>query len=295
MTRTHLDRLEAEAIHILREAVAEAERPVLMYSVGKDSAAMLHCALKAFAPGRLPFPVLHVASGWDFADVLAHRDRIVAQHGLQLIVARSDDALNPFTTPTPEYTRRMLTEPLKRALTEGRFDAIFGGGRRDEDRARAKERIASFRGPDHGWNPRAQRPEPWQLLNLRVHRGESVRLFPLSNWTESDVWAYVARENVPVPPLYLARPRPVFERDGALLVADDDRVQLRPGEVVEERSIRFRTLGCWPLTGGHLSAAATIPEVIAELALDRQSERSGRLVDVDQSASMERKKAEGYF
>lgn len=295
----HLARLEAEAIHIFRDVVAEARRPVFLYSIGKDSSVMLHLALKAFFPAPPPFPFLHVASGWDFADMLAHRDRMVKRHGLELIVAHNSEAasrgVNPFDTPTPTYTRLMLTEPLKAALDRGRHDAIFGGGRRDEERARAKERICSVRGPDHGWDPKAQRPELWSIYNLRLAEGESVRVFPLSNWTELDIWHYIWLEDIPIVPLYLAARRPTLQRNGLCLMVDDERITLKPGERIEERMIRFRTLGCWPLSGAIDSGADTIPALIAEMLAMRTSERQGRRVDHDESASMELKKREGYF
>ncbi len=297
---SHLKRLEAEAIHIFRETVAEARNPVFLYSIGKDSSVMLHLALKAFYPAPPPFPFLHVASGWDFAAMLAHRDRMVADHGLELIVAHNDEAaaagIDPFATPTPEYTRLMLTEPLKAALTQHGFDAAFGGGRRDEEKARAKERVFSFRNARHAWEPKAQRPELWSLYNGRLNPGESMRVFPLSNWTEIDIWDYIRLESVPLVPLYLAAPRPVVERDGQIIVVDDAaRMQLRPGEKPVERMVRFRTLGCWPLSGALESRADTLDSMIAEVLGARGSERAGRMVDHDQSASMERKKAEGYF
>lgn len=296
---SHLARLEAEAIHIFRETVAEARNPVFLYSIGKDSSVMLHLALKAFAPAPPPFPFLHIASGWDFADMLAHRDRMVAAHGLELLVAHNADAaaqgIDPFQTPTPEYTRLMLTEPLKQALTRHGFDAAFGGGRRDEEKARAKERIFSFRNAAHVWDPKAQRPELWSLYNGRLNPGESVRVFPLSNWTELDIWHYIRLENVPLVPLYFARPRPTVTRDGQILVVDDARMQWRPGEQPVTRQVRFRTLGCWPLSGAVASDATDLDSMIAEMLASRSTERAGRMVDHDQSASMERKKAEGYF
>jgi sulfate adenylyltransferase subunit 2 len=296
---SHLDRLEAEAIHIFRETVAECRNPVFLYSIGKDSSVMLHIALKAFYPAKPPFPFLHVASGWDFADMLRHRDRMVAEHGLELVVAHNAEAaaagVNPFTTPTPEYTRLMLTEPLKRALDAGGYDAAFGGGRRDEEKARAKERIFSFRNAAHVWDPKGQRPELWTLYNARLHKGESVRVFPLSNWTERDIWDYIHREEIPLVPLYFAKERPVVVRDGLVLVVDDERMQYRPGETAKPMVVRFRTLGCWPLSAATVSTAADVPAIIAETAVSETSERAGRMVDHDQSASMERKKAEGYF
>jgi sulfate adenylyltransferase subunit 2 len=296
---THLQRLEAESIHIMREVVAEAENPVMMYSIGKDSSVMLHIALKAFYPAPPPFPMLHIASGWDFGAMIAHRDMMVARHNLQLLVQHNDEAaasgINPFDTPTPLYTRLMLTDMLKAALDKHGFDAAFGGGRRDEEKARAKERIFSFRNPDHVWDPKNQRPELWRLYNAKKNRGESMRVFPLSNWTELDIWQYIALEKVPLVPLYLAAPRPTVTRGGMLVMVDDDRLALRPGEQVVERSIRFRTLGCYPLSGAVESTADTLPAVIQEMLLSTASERLGRAVDHDPTASMEKKKAEGYF
>ncbi|MEI6417696.1 MAG: sulfate adenylyltransferase subunit CysD [Sphingomonadales bacterium] len=299
MALSHLARLEAEAIHIFRETVAGCRRPVLLYSIGKDSSVLLHLALKAFAPAPPPFPLLHIASGWDFAAMLAHRDRMVAAHGLELIVAHNAEAaasgINPFDTPTPLYTRLMLTDTLKQALASGGFDAAFGGGRRDEEKARAKERIFSVRGADQGWNPRRQRPELWNLFNTQLAPGESLRVFPLSNWTEADIWDYIAAEAVPIVPLYLAAPRPVVQRGGMTLMVDDDRLPLAAGEVPETRMIRFRTLGCYPLSGAIDSTAATLPAIIAEMRAATVSERIGRAVDHDPTASMELKKQEGYF
>jgi sulfate adenylyltransferase subunit 2 len=299
MALTHLDRLEAESIHILREVVAETRRPVFLYSIGKDSSVMLHLALKAFAPGPPPFPFLHIASGWDFGAMIQHRDAVAARHGLELIVHHNAEAaragVNPFDTPTPIYTRAMLTDALKGALDAGGFDAAFGGGRRDEEKSRAKERIVSVRGASHRWDPKAQRPELWNLFNARLHAGETLRAFPLSNWTELDVWQYIAREQIAMVPLYFAAERPTVERDGTLLMVDDDRFVLRAGEEVAERRVRFRTMGCYPLTGASLSDAADVDAVIAEMAAATTSEREGRVIDRDASASMERKKQEGYF
>jgi sulfate adenylyltransferase subunit 2 len=296
---THLQRLEAESIHIMREVVAEAENPVMMYSIGKDSSVMLHLALKAFYPAPPPFPMLHIASGWDFGAMIAHRDMMVERHNLKLIVQHNDEAaaagVNPFDTPTPVYTRLMLTEMLKVALDKHGFDAAFGGGRRDEEKARAKERIFSFRNPDHVWDPKNQRPELWRLYNAKKNRGESMRVFPLSNWTELDIWQYIALEKVPLVPLYLAAPRPTVTRNGMLLMVDDDRMTIRPNETVTQRTIRFRTLGCYPLSGAVESTADTLPGVIQEMLLSTASERLGRAVDHDPTASMEKKKAEGYF
>ena len=299
MALTHLDRLEAESIHILREVVATAQRPVFLYSIGKDSSVMLHLALKAFHPAPPPFPFLHIASGWDFRAMIAHRDRMAAEHGLKLIVWHNAEAaaagIDPFDTPTPVYTRVMLTEALRAALDAGGYDAAFGGGRRDEEKARAKERIFSFRNAQHAWDPKNQRPELWNLYNARLNAGESIRVFPLSNWTELDIWQYIAREGVPIVPLYLAEPRPTVIRDGTMLMVDDERMVLRPGEQMVERTIRFRTMGCYPLTGASESIASSLDEIIAEMAVARTSEREGRVIDRDESASMERKKREGYF
>lgn len=296
---SHLQKLEAEAIFVIREAFATADRPVLLYSIGKDSAVMLHLAMKAFYPAPLPFPLLHIASGWDFRDMLAHRDRMVRDHDLKLIVAHNDkaaaDGINPFTTDTGTYTRLMLTETLVKALGEGGFDLAFGGGRRDEEKARAKERFFSLRSAEQRWDPRNQRPEPWRLFNTRKRAGESFRVFPLSNWTEADIWAYIAAENVPVVPLYFAAMRPVVRRGSSLIMRDDDRMLLQPGEVVETRSVRFRTLGCYPLTGAGDSTAATLADVIAEMKTSRLSERIGRVIDHGDAGTMEDKKHEGYF
>ena len=298
-TLTNLQRLEAESIHIMREVVAECERPVFLYSIGKDSSVMLHLAIKAFYPSPPPFPFLHIASGWDFQAMIAHRDRMAAELGLNLIVHHNEAAaavgINPFDTPTPVYTRTMLTEALTTALDAHGFDAAFGGARRDEEKARAKERVFSFRSAAHRWDPQNQRPELWRLYNARKSRGETIRVFPLSNWTELDIWQYIAAENVPLVPLYLSARRPTVERDGMILMVDDDRMALRPGEQVIERPIRFRTLGCYPLTGAVESEAATLPDVIRETLAATTSERQGRAVDKDASASMEKKKQEGYF
>jgi sulfate adenylyltransferase subunit 2 len=296
---SHLQRLEAESIQIMREVAATCERPVFLYSIGKDSSVMLHLALKAFHPSPPPFPFLHIASGWDFQAMIAHRDRMAAAHGLELIVHHNDAGaaagINPFDTPTPVYTRAMLTEALTTALDTHGFDAAFGGARRDEEKARAKERVFSFRSADHRWDPKAQRPELWRLYNARKNKGESIRVFPLSNWTELDIWQYIYLEQVPLVPLYLAGVRPTVERDGMILMVDDDRFQFRAGERVVERSIRFRTMGCYPLTGAMDSEARTVPDVIRETLLASTSERQGRAVDKDASASMEKKKQEGYF
>ena len=299
MALSHLAALEAESIHIFREVVAECERPVFLYSIGKDSSVMLHLALKAFAPAPPPFPFLHIATGWDFRAMLDHRDAVVAQHGLDLRVHHNAVAaaqgIDPFTTSTPDYTRAMLTDALKDALDAGRYDAAFGGGRRDEERARAKERIFSFRSAAHVWDPKLQRPELWRLYNGRVRAGESVRVFPLSNWTEADIWQYIAAEAIPLVPLYFAAECPTVMRGGMIIMVDDDRMVFQPGEVAVQRRIRFRTLGDWPLSGAIDSDAATIDAVLAEMSAATVSERAGRMVDHDQSGSMERKKAEGYF
>ena len=295
----HLQRLEDEAIHILREVVAEFRKPVMLYSVGKDSSVMLHLARKAFFPAPPPFPFLHIASGWDFRALIEHRDRMAAEYGLDLLVHGNDAAaaagVNPFDTETGEYSRLMLTEVLKTALDSHGFDAALGGGRRDEEKARAKERIFSHRGAGHVWDPRNQRPELWRIFNTRLAPGDSMRVFPLSNWTELDVWTYIQGESIPIVPLYLAAERRIVERNGALIAVDDERLRLLPGERVEARRVRFRTLGCWPLTGAIDSHASDVSGVIAELLDARSSERQGRLVDGALQASMERKKKEGYF
>jgi sulfate adenylyltransferase subunit 2 len=295
----HLQRLEDEAIHILREVVAEFRTPVMLYSVGKDSSVMLHLARKAFFPASPPFPFLHIASGWDFRALIEHRDRMAAEYGLELLVHANEEAaaagVNPFDTETGEYSRLMLTEVLKDALDRRGFDAAFGGGRRDEEKARAKERIFSHRGAGHVWDPRNQRPELWHLVNTRLAPGDTMRVFPLSNWTELDVWTYIQAEAIPIVPLYLAAERRVVARDGALIAVDDQRMRLLPQEEVEMRHVRFRTLGCWPLTGAIESVASDVGGVIAELLDARSSERQGRLVDGALQASMERKKREGYF
>ncbi|MFI7675925.1 sulfate adenylyltransferase subunit CysD [Actinophytocola sp. NPDC049390] len=296
---THLDRLEAESIDILREAVAESERPVLLYSIGKDSSTLLHLARKAFHPSTPPFPLLHVDTTWKFREMIAFRDRTVAELGLELIVHRNPECLalgiNPFDHGSAKHTDMWKTQGLRQALEKHRFDLAFGGARRDEEPVRAKERVFSFRTADHRWEPRDQRPELWRLYNARTAPGESIRVFPLSNWTELDVWRYVERERIPVVPLYFAAPRPVVERDGALIMVDDDRMPLRPGEEPESRTVRFRTLGCYPLTGAVESTAATVAEIVAETEAAATSERQGRVIDRDQSGSMERKKREGYF
>jgi sulfate adenylyltransferase subunit 2 len=296
---THLQQLEAESIHILREVVAETARPVMLYSVGKDSAVMLHLARKAFFPAPPPFPLLHVDTRWKFRAMYELRDRMAAESGMELIVHINPEGvekdINPFTHGTEIHTHIMKTEGLKQALDQHGFDAAFGGARRDEEKSRAKERIFSFRSARHRWDPKNQRPELWQLYNARKHPGESIRIFPLSNWTELDVWQYIHLENIPVVPLYFAAQRPVVDRDGTLILVDDERLPLRPGEVPMQKTVRFRTLGCYPLTGAVESNAATLPEIIREMLLARTSERQGRVIDHDAQASMEKKKQEGYF
>jgi sulfate adenylyltransferase subunit 2 len=295
---THLDRLEAESIHIMRETVAEAERPVMLYSIGKDSAVMLHLARKAFFPGPLPFPLLHVDTTWKFKDMYALRDKVGAEPGIELIVHKNAEAerqgINPFDHG-PLHTDMWKTEGLKQALDAHGFDAAFGGARRDEEKSRAKERIFSFRSANHRWDPKRQRPELWALYNVRKNKGESIRVFPLSNWTELDVWQYILRERIEIVPLYFAAPRPTVERDGLILMVDDDRFPLGD-EQPQMRSVRFRTLGCYPLSGAVESAASTVEEIVAEMLLTTTSEREGRTIDRDAgSASMEKKKQEGYF
>jgi sulfate adenylyltransferase subunit 2 len=295
---THLQRLEAESIHILREVIAEVERPVMMYSIGKDSAVMLHLAKKAFFPSRPPMPLLHVDTTWKFRAMYALREKAAREAGMELLVHQNPEALekgiNPFDHG-PLHTDLWKTEGLKQALDKYRFDAAFGGARRDEEKSRAKERIFSFRSAQHRWDPKKQRPELWNLYNARKAPGESIRVFPISNWTELDIWQYIHLEGIEIVPLYFAAPRPTVKRDGLLLMVDDERFRLRPGEKPELRSIRFRTLGCYPLTGAVESEAKTLPQVIQEMLLTTTSERQGRAIDHDQSASMEKKKQEGYF
>jgi sulfate adenylyltransferase subunit 2 len=294
-----LDRLEAESIHLMREVVAEADRPVMLYSMGKDSAVMLHLARKAFHPGPLPFPLLHVDTTWKFRDMYAMRERVAAQPGVRMLVHLNPDAqaagIDPFTHGSVVHTDLWKTQGLRQALDRHGFDAAFGGARRDEEKSRAKERMVSFRTAQHRWDPRSQRPELWSVFNLRKHKGESFRAFPLSNWTELDVWLYVAREGIEVVPLYFAAERPIVERNGALVMVDDARMPLRPGETPVLRTVRFRTLGCYPLTGAVESSAASVADIVAETAAARTSERVGRVIDHDGAASMERKKQEGYF
>ena len=296
---THLKQLEAESIHIIREVAAEFEKPVMLYSIGKDSSVLVRLAMKAFHPAPVPFPLLHVDTTWKFRDMIAFRDRFVRDNRLELLVHTNLDGLraniNPFDHGSEKYTTIMKTQALVQALTQHGFDAAFGGARRDEEKSRAKERIYSFRDRFQQWDPKNQRPELWSLYNAKVMKGESIRVFPLSNWTELDVWQYLYLEDVPIVPLYLAKRRPVVEREGSLIMVDDERMRLRPGEVPEERMIRFRTLGCYPLSGAIESTATTLPEIIREMLLTRVSERQGRLIDRDQDASMEKKKREGYF
>lgn len=298
-TLTHLQRLEAESIDILREAVAESENPVLLYSMGKDSSVLLRLAMKAFYPSPLPFPLLHVDTTWKFREMINFREQTVKALGLDLIVHINPEALeqsiNPFAHGSAVHTDIWKTQGLKQALDQYGFDAAFGGARRDEEKSRAKERIFSFRSEAHRWDPKMQRPELWRLYNARKKKGESMRVFPISNWTELDVWQYIHQENIPIVPLYYAKPRPVVERDGMLLMVDDERLPLRPGEKIETRSIRFRTLGCYPLTGAVESTADSLTAIIQEMLLTKTSERQGRAIDHDESGSMEKKKQEGYF
>ncbi|MDG3009425.1 sulfate adenylyltransferase subunit CysD [Rhodococcus sp. D2-41] len=296
---THLERLEAESIHIMREAVAESENPVMLYSVGKDSAVMLHLARKAFYPSKLPFPLLHVDTTWKFREMYKLREETAGAGDLDLIVYRNPECIekgiNPFTHGSATHTHMWKTEGLKQALDLYKFDAAFGGARRDEEKSRAKERVFSIRSAEHRWDPKQQRPELWRMYNVRKSPGESLRVFPLSNWTELDVWEYIRQENIPIVPLYFAAKRPVVERDGALIMVDDDRMPLLPGEVPELKSVRFRTLGCYPLTGAVESTAESLTDIIQEMLLTTTSERQGRVIDHDSSASMEKKKQEGYF
>jgi sulfate adenylyltransferase subunit 2 len=296
---THLQRLEAEAIHIMREVVAECEKPVMLYSIGKDSSVMLHLAMKAFFPARPPFPFLHVDTSWKFREMIRFRDETAKRLGIELLVHTNPEGIErgigPFTHGSAVHTDVMKTQALKQALDKHGFDAAFGGARRDEEKSRAKERIFSFRTAQHRWDPKRQRPELWKLYNARKHKGESLRVFPLSNWTELDIWQYIYQQDIPIVPLYFSAPRPVVQRDGALIMVDDDRMPLKPGEKPEMKSVRFRTLGCYPLTGAVESTANTLPEVIQEMLLTTSSERQGRVIDHDSAASMEKKKQEGYF
>ena len=296
---THLQLLEAESIQIFREVVAECERPVMLYSVGKDSAVMLHLARKAFYPGKPPFPLMHVDTTWKFRDMYALRDRMAAETGMNLLVYKNPEAeargINPFDHGSSVHTDMWKTQGLKQALDHYGFDAAFGGARRDEEKSRAKERVFSFRSAAHRWDPKQQRPELWQLYNTRIDKGESIRVFPISNWTELDVWQYIQLENIPIVPLYFAAERPVVDRDGTLIMVDDDRMRLRPGEVPMMKKVRFRTLGCYPLSGAIESEADTLGAIVQEMLLATTSERQGRMIDHDQAASMEKKKQEGYF
>lgn len=298
-TMSHLKKLEAEAIHILREVVSEFDNPAMLYSVGKDSAVMLHLALKAFYPAKPPFPMVHVDTTFKFKEMIAFRDQRVKELGLDLIVHTNpqgvEAGINPFDHGSKVYTDIMKTEGLKQVLNSYRFDAVFGGARRDEEKSRAKERIYSFRDKNHRWDPKNQRPELWNIYNGRVHNGESIRVFPLSNWTELDVWQYIYLENIPIVPLYFSKQRPVVERDGLKILVDDERLPLNEREVPQMEMVRFRTLGCYPLTGAVNSEATTLPEIIQEMLLTKTSERQGRAIDQDQSGSMEKKKIEGYF
>ncbi len=296
---THLKQLEAESIHIIREVAAEFDNPVMLYSVGKDSAVMSHLALKAFYPGKPPFPMLHVDTTWKFREMIKFRDNRVKQLGWELLVHTNQEGVkmgvNPFTYGSARHTDIMKTQALKQALDKYRFDAAFGGARRDEEKSRAKERVYSFRDKNHRWDPKSQRPELWNIYNGRVDKGESIRVFPLSNWTELDVWQYIHLEEIPIPDLYFAAKRPVVERDGVLIMVDDDRMPLEPDEEIQQRMVRFRTLGCYPLTGGVESTAQTLPDIIQEMLLTTTSERQGRVIDHDSAGSMEKKKQEGYF
>ncbi len=298
-TMTHLKQLEAESIHIIREVAAEFDKPVMLYSVGKDSAVMLHLALKAFAPGKLPFPLMHVDTTWKFQEMISFRDNMAKEHGFDLIVHKNQEGIDmgvgPFTHGSAKHTDIMKTQALKQALNKYGFDAAFGGARRDEEKSRAKERVYSFRDKNHRWDPKNQRPELWNIYNGRVNKGESIRVFPLSNWTELDIWQYIHLESIPIVPLYYAAKRPVVNKDGVLIMVDDDRMPIEDGEVVEEKMVRFRTLGCYPLTGAVESNATTLPEIIQEMLLTKTSERQGRVIDHDSSGSMEKKKQEGYF
>lgn len=296
---THLKELEAESIHIIREVAAEFERPVMLYSVGKDSAVMLHLTMKAFYPGKPPFPMMHVDTTWKFKEMIEFRDQMVEKLGLDLLVHINQDGVDqgigPFTHGSKKHTDVMKTDGLKQALDKYQFDAAFGGARRDEEKSRAKERVYSFRDKNHRWDPKNQRPELWNIYNGKIDKGESIRVFPLSNWTELDIWQYIHLENIPIVPLYFAKERPVVNRDGMLIMVDDDRMPIATNEKIEMKKVRFRTLGCYPLTGAVESEATTLPEIIQEMLLTTTSERQGRLIDHDQSGSMEQKKREGYF
>lgn len=296
---THLDRLESEAIHIFREVAATLAKPVMLYSVGKDSSVLLHLAIKAFYPSKPPFPLLHVDTTWKFREMIAFRDAMAAEHSLDLLVHINREGvaqgINPFDSGSNVHTNIMKTAALRQALDLYGFDAAFGGARRDEEKSRAKERIFSFRNEHHGWDPKSQRPEMWNIYNARIKQGESIRVFPLSNWTELDIWQYILKEHIPIVPLYFAATRPVVNRDGMLIMVDDNRMKLRPDEVVDHQTVRFRTLGCYPLTAAIQSSARTVEEIVAEMLTTRTSERQGRLIDSDEAGSMEKKKREGYF
>ena len=299
MNLTHLKKLEAESIHIFREVAAEFDNPVMLYSVGKDSAVLLHLARKAFAPGKIPFPLLHVDTNWKFKEMIAFRDQMAKDYGFELLVHQNPEGIEmgmgPFTHGSATHTDVMKTQGLKQALNKYGFDAAFGGARRDEEKSRAKERVYSFRDENHRWDPKSQRPELWNIYNGKVNKGESIRVFPLSNWTELDIWQYIYLESIPIVPLYLAEKRPVVERDGTLIMVDDDRMPIADDEEVQMKSVRFRTLGCYPLTGAVESTANTLPEIIQEMLLTKTSERQGRVIDHDSAGSMEKKKMEGYF
>ncbi|MCL1887516.1 MAG: sulfate adenylyltransferase subunit CysD [Kiritimatiellaeota bacterium] len=295
---SHLQELEAESIHIIREVAAEFQKPVMMYSIGKDSSVMLHLAQKAFAPAKIPFPLLHVDTQWKFRDMYAHREKMAALYGVELLTWINPDGrgvMNPFVHGSEKHTQVMKTDALKQALSHHGFDAAFGGARRDEEKSRAKERVYSFRNPFHQWDPKNQRPELWNLYNAKVNPGESIRVFPLSNWTELDIWLYLHQEQIPIVPLYFAAPRPVVERSGTLIMVDDERMPLRDGEVPAMKKVRFRTLGCYPLTGAVESDAETLEDILREMLLATTSERQGRVIDHDAAASMEEKKKDGYF
>ncbi|WP_274425031.1 sulfate adenylyltransferase subunit CysD [Chelativorans sp. YIM 93263] len=298
-TLTHLQRLEAESIHIMREVAATFSRPVMLYSVGKDSSVLMHLAMKAFYPAKPPFPFLHVDTTWKFREMIEFRDRMARERGFDLLVHINEDGvregIGPFTHGSNVHTHVMKTVALRQALDKYQFDAAFGGARRDEEKSRAKERIFSFRTASHGWDPKNQRPEMWKIYNTRVAQGESIRVFPLSNWTELDIWQYILQEDIPIVPLYFAKKRPIVHRDGMMTMVDDDRMKLQPGETVEERKVRFRTLGCYPLTGAIDSDAETLEDIVSEMLTARTSERQGRLIDRDEAGSMEKKKREGYF
>ncbi len=299
MLSPHLKRLESESIEIMREVAAEFAKPVMLYSIGKDSGAMLHMAIKAFYPSKPPFPLLHIDTGWKFRDMIRHRDGIAERYGVQLLVYTNEEGrargINPIVSGSQLHTQVMKTEALKQALDKWGFDAAFGGARRDEEKSRAKERVFSFRSKGHVWDPRNQRPELWRLYNTRLNKGETIRVFPLSNWTELDIWQYTRAEDIPVVPLYFAAPRPVVKRDGLLIMRDDERLPLEPGEREQVRMVRFRSLGCYPLSAAIESTAATLDDIIEEMLTTRTSERSGRMIDGDEAASMEKKKREGYF